>query len=1411
MKKPGNNATNIRPLLLASLSVLLGLTLSTYSLAKSSNATVTSGQQRYIVVLDDPPLATYDGRQLITPERDGGVARFEATVNSATGDSKLDVGSDRSKQYLRFLDQRYEHVLGAAALLMGRQLKPDFRYRNALNGFAADMTAKEAQALGQLAGVKRVVVDELQRLHTDSGPNWIGASDIYIGANGFAPTGGEGVVIGVIDSGVNWDHPSFADAGEGVAPGNGVWDHVNPYSSQLGLCSKSNVKCNDKLVGVYDFVVDEPGTPESEEYTDGLDNAGHGSHVASTAAGNPRNVSSLGKLLTIAGVAPNANIVSYRVCYIADPDDADDDACQTSATLKAIDQAISDQVDVINYSVGGDAFDPWTPGSTALAFLNARAAGIFVATSAGNEGPNASSIGSPANAPWLTSVGAATHDRIFGSLVGQMSGGDSSPPGQLLGASFTAGIGVRQIVLASDYGYPLCGIGEPELMPDCASNTGKSNPFAAGTFNGEIVVCDRGVYGRVEKGKNLSLAGAGGYVLANTDATGNTVVAEQHCLPASHLGDSSGDTLRSWLSSGSGHQASISGLQVIHDQGVADQIASFSSRGPNLPPVENVLKPDLIAPGVGILAAYAPNTDSFSFKDGTSMASPHIAGGAALVKAVHPDWTPPMIMSAIAMTSTPQLARDFNGSIATPFERGAGRPRLGEAVQVGLYVNEDKDGFIDADPLGGGDPKGLNLPSMVDAGCRNVCSFSRTVTDLVGGASWSVSAVGFPDGVSVSVDPGTFTLADGASRTLGIQINLGDSRIVGSWVYGEIHLSSNGLPDSVFTVAVFADGGQLPAEWNISTDQVSGWEKFSLSGLAVMPDATYESGGLAIPVETTASLVQDPSFESPYDNSKGLLTHFVDVPEGTLWLHTSTLATTAEDVDLFVGLDGNRDGIAEIGEEICSSTSPASLELCDVFNPVAGRYWIIVQNFTATNDPDLVTLKSAVIAKNSDMPITATGNGMVDAGAEQMVRVSWQDVIAEPGQSLLGAISIGTNRDKVGNVGVIPVSFNVIGTAAPETQVLMDGISQGLAIAGGNSHDRAFIDIPDDASSLTIQIDAVSQSDNANLELELHRVDFDDAFSDAPFATAAPTSGSAIVSNRGSGSTGPAVTIGAGTLTAGRWYAVVKNLGSSMVGAHIKADVTTTGTPVPMRSGLWDVNSRLDSNSQRLNAGQGYDYASTGSFRAMLWYTYDEDGNSDWYQAAAPEPAGNIWVAELNRYTNDGEQQQATAVGYVSVTALSEQDQIFSFVLHGQNGSDRMRPSAPQTCPGGPTNGLSYTGLWSKSTAGLGGASLLVNNASQAYLQFIYDDDGNPRWLLTSPNPQSPTTRNMPMWQFTGFCAVCDEVSVPGPDNVGTFTRDYIDENRMNWVLDYNLEPPLSGSVNRKDLVNKLSLRLDCQ
>ncbi|MGH8035287.1 MAG: S8 family serine peptidase, partial [Lysobacterales bacterium] len=389
------------------------------------------------------------------------------------------------------------------------------------------------------------------------------------------------------------------------------------------------------MVGIYDFVEDDPATDDVvEEHTKGKDNSGHGSHVSGIVAGNTVNVTLNGSVTTnVSGVAPHANIILYRVCFIGQPPGPDGGGCMSSAILSAIDQAIDDGVDVINYSIGTDAYNPWIHGDIPLAFLNARNAGIFVAVSAGNAGPNSGTINSPANAPWVMAVGNATHNRFFGSKVQNLSGGATTPPADLVGASLTGGIASRKIVHAKDFGFALCGKGAAELGASCGTNLGLSNPWKGSKpFNGEIVVCDRGTYGRVEKGKNVMLAGAGGYVLANTNETGESLVSEEHCLPAAHIGDVDGDVLRAWLAGGSNHTGSLSGLFLAKADKYADLIHSSSSRGPAEAQVQDTLKPNVIAPGTSIISASDVGQE-FRELTGTSMASPHVAGAAALVRA----------------------------------------------------------------------------------------------------------------------------------------------------------------------------------------------------------------------------------------------------------------------------------------------------------------------------------------------------------------------------------------------------------------------------------------------------------------------------------------------------------------------------------------------------------------------------------------------------------------------------------------------------------------------------------------------------------------------------------------------------------------------------------------------------------
>ncbi len=709
-----------------------------------------SGRAAYIVQLVEPPLARYRG----------GAPGLQATNPHARGERKLDSRSPDSRRYTAYLLARQQQALAAVGQTLGREVAALHRYTQSFNGLALELTEAEVRTLARLPGVAGVTPSRELRPLTDAGPSWIGAPGIWDGTatGGLPGTKGEGILVGMIDTGINLDHPSFADVG-----GDG-YDHTNPRGAgnYVGWCDPANpaydpaLPCNDKLIGVWSYP-DSGNDPE--------DDYGHGSHTAGTVAGNHTTLDyAAGMPRAVSGVAPHANLISYDVCVFS---------CPYSALLAGIDQAVADGVDVINFSIGGWVFeDPWDD-VLAAAFLGAREAGVFVAASAGNSGPWSSSIGTPAFAPWLLTVGAATHGRALVSTLAGMAGGDTTPPPDLRGKGLTGSYGPAAIVHAEDFGDAYC-----------------SSAFAAGTFNGQIVVCDAYFSDPQFMGQNVLAGGAGGLVVANLYSWLG-VFESGNVLPAVQIDSSKADQLRAWLAGGSGHAGSITGATFVSDPAVADVLAYFSSRGPN-PIVADVIKPDLIGPGVDVLAA-TKDPGLSARLSGTSMSSPHAAGAAALLIALHPSWTPAEVQSALMTTAqTSGLKKEDGTTPATsPFDVGAGRVDLGDAARAGLVLDVTPAAFAAADPELGGDPATLNLASLAER-CLPAapCSWTRTVrSTLAAPSEWTVSH-SVPAGMSVTVVPSSFSLAPGATQEL--QISVANDAGLSGWQTGSIHLSENG-------------------------------------------------------------------------------------------------------------------------------------------------------------------------------------------------------------------------------------------------------------------------------------------------------------------------------------------------------------------------------------------------------------------------------------------------------------------------------------------------------------------------------------------------------------------------------------------------------------------------------------------
>jgi subtilisin family serine protease len=1368
--------------------------------------------QRYIIELHNPAIAAYRGEELKLADGSLSGERLRPMADSISPEGKLDVGSVRVQAYADFLQQVRESFLLEAAVLLGRVLRPELVYQTATNGLVLHLSAAEAVKLEASGLVMSLRADSLMKLNTEAGPRWLGTSTVWGNFLDFENSYGEGVVIGIIDSGINWEHPAFADPS--VVYPSGSYHYTNPYGSHKGLCGQREVACNNKLVGVYDFVQDDPSTDYIEESNDGRDNDGHGSHVASIAGGNLLIVTINGiPRQHVSGVAPRANLVSYRVCFAGDANEPGAAGCQQSAILSAIDQAISDGVDVINYSIGTEAFSPWQAGSVPMALLNARMAGIFVATSAGNSGPNPGAIASPGNAPWVVAAGNATHNEMLGNYVLDLSGGATEPPAGFPGATLTPGIGVRKIVHARDYGNALCGTGTPELGSSCATNLGLSNPWKGQQpFNGEIVVCDRGTYGSIEKGKNVMLAGAGAYILANTSSAGESVIAENHCLPASHLGASAANELRTWLATGDNHMGSLSAFDLVLNDSLGDILHSSSSRGPNPSPVQGILKPDLVAPGTSIIAASHVGQE-LRVLTGSSMASAHIAGAAALVRAIRPSWTVAQVVSTLETTTTTILTRDFDVSYATTHERGSGRPRLARALKAGLYLDVSGEEFIAANPATGGVPGNLNLPTMAIPACKEKCIFTRTVTDQKGGGSWTARASA-PPGVEVRITPANFTLADGASRTLTIELDVTKAHRIGQWIEAWVLLTSDGSPEQRLTIAAYSTGGSLPAGWKITDDRDTGSQGFRLDGLVAIPDLTLQSGGFVAPTRTVNTLKQDPTSSGitavkgtrnvlqsgdPYNGVEGVFTAWHNLPEGGLWLHAETLASSAVDIDLFMGRDNNGDGVADAEEELCSSIGSTDIEQCDLYSLPGGNYWIVVQNWKGTNPAgDQVTLLSAAIARDEHPSMVATGQGIAAAGEAMDLRVNWRNVPALPGEEWLGALSVGTRRDQSGNLGVIPIRFSRSGIAEPQTFPLFAGETQQLALAASSPHQRVFLDVPPGTQSFRISASGDNAVQSNNLKLELFRQDLADATASQPFASL-PGGLPVVATGSGGNSQGPSVTLGSNPVP-GRYYVRISNNSTSAVSLRISSSIQGDKAGLAPFKGLW--------RFWRDNY-QGGEYNSIGANDYILWYSFDHAGQPTFYNASAPRPTGNVWVTDVIRYTNDGAKQQAQAVGKLSMTFYENDRVIYSYSLMGLAGSDLMAPLSPNTCPRPGGLEASYHGTWGKREAGLGGATVNVYNQAQSHLHYLFDGKGIPRFLLASDATDNlPNATSMPILHYTVYCATCQPQPV-SIVRVGTYTRNFTSEDAGSWTLDYQAFNPLQ-TVKRTDDIVKISDGLQC-
>lgn len=737
----------------------------------------------YIVRLVDEPLATYSG----------GDSSLASTSQTPDEQTRLDISTSASRQYRSYLADRRAQFLNAAGQALAESLEVLYSYDVAFNGLAIRATPAGAARLLEINGVAAIYRDEMRQVDTDSTVEYLGIDSVWSGGGGMPGTKGDGIIIGVIDTGIWPEHPSFADGGV-YPPPPAKWHGVcqPPEDSSLVY------NCTNKLIGVRYFLDGYKAAQGGQYdglYLSGRDDVGHGTHIASVAAGNANVSASIYSIPRgeISGMAPRAYIASYKAVGPRGGTTAD--------IVAAFDAAVTDGVDLINLSASSQhASDPWQ-SPDALAALAAQEAGVVVVVSAGNHGPGASSIGSPANAPWVISVGASTHNRTYVSdiTLKVYSGETVINTYSYQGASITAAVTNKNLVLPA------------------AQNASCDAAFPALTFTtNDFVLCPLGGSGPQQHADNVK-AGGGGGILHYGGSTDLDAPLSLQSLPSVTVLSPAGQSILSLFDTFPGNPIKITTTQgnPVSTWITPDTVTGFSARGPAIDAdsgdLINTLKPDLVAPGFHVLAGASPSYSGpgeqwqyFQITQGTSVSAAHVTGSAALLKALHPTWTPAEIKSALMLTglTASQYERESSGdSPADPFDMGGGRILIPNAAQAGFVLDETAGDFLSANPSIGGEPAGLNQASMVEANCLDTCTWQRLIKSTqTYGITWNVTTTGLP----VTVEPSSFTLAAGQTRWITITANVSGLGS-GDWGFGQVRFSGAGQTLKLTLAARAAD------------------------------------------------------------------------------------------------------------------------------------------------------------------------------------------------------------------------------------------------------------------------------------------------------------------------------------------------------------------------------------------------------------------------------------------------------------------------------------------------------------------------------------------------------------------------------------------------------------------------------
>ncbi|PAZ14242.1 peptidase [Streptomyces sp. SA15] len=817
---------------------------------------------------------------------------------------------------------------------------------------------------------------------------------------------GEGMILGVLDTGINTGNPSLQ------AMPNTTDDEIIAKkwkgSCDPGADLAHRVTCNNKVIGAQYFNKGIP-SPGPTDWASPMDAESHGTHTATTAAGNahvPAAVTDSGIKGDISGIAPGARISAYKICWSM--------GCSTIDIVAAMDKAVADGVDVINYSLGGPAQDTTDPEF--LAMFNAARAGVFVSASSGNDGPNTTGN----SVPWVTTVAASTHDIGYRTTV---TLGD--------GKAYT-GVGISGSAVPS---APLVDGAKAAKSGVDATKAGQCQPDALdpAKVKDAIVVCARGGNARVDKSAQVKAAGGVGMVLYNVSAA-DEEVADAHTVPTTHLDKASGEAVKAYAD-GSGAKAELAAAKAVRQ--TAPEMAGFSSGGPDPLSDGSLLKPDITAPGVDVVAGTSPGGENGTFKgeqgimSGTSMSAPHVSGLALLLKALHPDWSPMEVKSALMTTASTKNSDgkpiQRSGSAATPLDYGAGHVVPNAADKPGLVYDSTSADWIafscavgDKPVYGDGsdacatarkiDPSDLNYPTISSGRFTGKQTITRTVTNVDDTTGVYTASLQTPPGYKATVSPKTLTVKPGESATYKVSFTRTDAAF-GKWSYGSVILSDKDHRVRS-TVALRAAPLAPPAD-------VTG--KGATGSVALTPKTGYDGkltaavNGLYEGTTKTGTLTGtnrnfDPTASSqPASVAKSEVT----VPEGTKLARVAIQSAdhlAGSDLDLFVlDKDGNLVNDLPGG----SSDEHADLK--------PGTYTVYVVQFALpegkTSQP--YTLHTWLIGPDSKPDHQATAapaEQPASMGGTAEVTVSWKDL--PTGHSYLGLVGYGDGTDSVGSTVV---------------------------------------------------------------------------------------------------------------------------------------------------------------------------------------------------------------------------------------------------------------------------------------------------------------------------------------------------------------------------------------------------------